>query len=582
VSAANPIDLARETIKQLAVRRLPPTPDNYLAVYRELAGEKTPDARERVVRLLLRVLGQRGVLKPGPLKKAEKAAAEHDWKEIEAEIAELAQAADAPPPAWAELLREFVRQWERKQTGLNTARKQAALERVLINFGADPHELYTKLQALVAAWAENRVAPVGVSLLDEDAAEKDAPAPPAATEEMDSLREMVAQCLVMGVVPRISQFPDLVDEANHLAEDARAARDEITLRALSKNLKQFWIRLAIRNETNAEVLDGLLRLLRLLVDNVAELVGDEAWLRGQVDVVRDILAQPLSTRVIYDAEQGFKEVLYKQGVLKQNISEAKTTFKTMVATFIGRLGEMTASTDSYHQKIATYAEEISKTDDIGQLNRVLGNLMADTRGMQLDIQRSRDEIVAARHKAEAAEAKIVELEAELEEMSAQVRQDHLTGALNRRGMDDAFGQEMARAERSHAPLAVAVMDIDHFKRFNDTYGHEAGDNALVHMVNVVKDVLRPTDCIARFGGEEFVILLPGTTQEDGVDVMVRVQRELTKRFFLFDNQRLLITFSCGVAAWRPGESAEEVIARADKALYQAKEAGRNRVYPALD
>lgn len=590
-SSATPIDVARETIKALAARRLPPTPDNYRALYEEIAGVPSAPASsdgEQLLRRVLQRLAEGGHARPGAVKKAEKSLADRDWAALEEELSAMISA-EAPPP-WADLVRELIRQWERKQSGLNTPKKQAALERVLINFGSDPRALHGKLQALVRAWAENRAAPVGVEAagLPETPPEapgaetvEAAPAPGApSAESVEQLREIVSQSLLMGVVPRISQFRDLVEEATGLAESARGAKDELALRALSKNLKQFWVKLALRNETDAEVLDGLLRLLRLLVDNIGELMADDQWLHGQVEVVRDILSQPLNLRVIYDAEQSFKEVLYKQGVLRQGLHDARETLKTMVASFIDRLGEMTASTDVYHRKIERYAEEIGQTNDIAQLNRLLGELMADTKGIQLDIQRSRDELEETRRRVEEAEAKVRQLEAELDEVSAIVKQDHLTGALNRRGMSDAFAQEAARAERTRAPLSVAIMDVDHFKRLNDAYGHDAGDNALIHLVNVVKDVIRPTDVVARFGGEEFVLLLPATDVKDGVRVMVRVQRELTRRFFLHDNQKLLITFSCGVARWQPGETADQVIARADRALYRAKEAGRNRVLAA--
>jgi len=591
----NPIDLARETIKTLTTRRLPPTPDNYRLIYDEIAGVASPLSDEaRLLRKLLHLLVEGGHAKPAALKTAEKNLVSRNWKALEEELTTVLAAKGGEPADWGNLVRELVRQWERKQSGLNTPKKQAALERVLINFGSDANALYDKLKALVQAWAENRVAPVGVPVAEEEqpVAEGEAVTPPAeaaaplpgavGAEGLDLLREIVAQSLLMGVVPRISQFRDLSEEATHLAETAKVAQDEVALRALSKNLKQFWIKLAIRNETDAEVLEGLLRLLRLLVDNMSELMADDQWLHGQVEVVQDIISQPLNLRVIYDAEQSFKEVLYKQGVLRQSLQEAKETLKTMVASFIDRLGEMTTSTDDYHKKIEKYADDIGKANDISQINLLLADLMSDTKGIQLDIQRSRDELIETRRRVEEAEAKVRQLEAELDEVSAMVKQDHLTGALNRRGMTDAFEQEKARAERTQDPLSVAIMDVDHFKRLNDTYGHEAGDNALIHLVNVVKDVIRPTDVLARFGGEEFVLLLPSTEVEDGVHVMVRVQRELTKRFFLHDNQRVLITFSCGVARWREGESSDDVIARADKALYLAKESGRNRVLAATE
>ncbi|MHB9117267.1 MAG: sensor domain-containing diguanylate cyclase [Burkholderiales bacterium] len=595
-----PNEIARETLKLLAARRLTPTPDNYRRIYSEIAGPGFADEGQ-AWRKLLQNLTQSGLLNPALSKKMEKSLEASDFAALDAALAELPKgkkAKDKDAPKWGELVGELIRQWELKQSGLNTAKKKAALERVLINFGGEADALYPKLQALVKAWSESRVAPIGIPT-DESAdisankasetadlpgVQQEAssfPAQGAASLEIRrQLQEIVAQTLLMGVVPRISLFADLTEEATRLAESARAANDEIAMTALSKNLKQFWIKLALRNESDVEVLEGLLRLIRLLTDNIGELVVDDQWLHGQLAVLQDIISHPMTPRTIYDAEQSFKAVLYKQGILKHSLDEAKATLKTMLTTFIDQLGAMSESTGGYHAKIEQYADAIGQTDDIYQINLILDNLLKDTKGMQLDILRSRDELVTARLQVEEAEKRIQQLESELDAASELVKQDHLTGALNRRGMDDVFEQELARAERTGQPLAVAVMDIDFFKRLNDAYGHEAGDTALVHLVQVVKDVIRPTDSIARFGGEEFVIILPNTDLDFASEVMVRVQRELTKRFFLHNNQRLLLTFSGGVALRKTGESAESVIARADKAMYRAKESGRNRVFAA--
>ena len=127
---------------------------------------------------------------------------------------------------------------------------------------------------------------------------------------------------------------------------------------------------------------------------------------------------------------------------------------------------------------------------------------------------------------------------------------------------------------------MAVLDVDNFKRLNDTYGHSAGDAALVHLAKVIKHTVRPTDVIARFGGEEFVIILTETGRNEAVKVTERLQRELTRRFFLHNNERLLMTFSAGVAEYRQGDSDESLFQRADKAMYQAKVQGKNRVVSA--
>jgi diguanylate cyclase len=200
--------------------------------------------------------------------------------------------------------------------------------------------------------------------------------------------------------------------------------------------------------------------------------------------------------------------------------------------------------------------------------------------MQVDMLRSRDELLAARAQAQSSEQRVHELEGELERVSEQVREDQLTGALNRRGMEDAMGREIARARRSRKPLCISVLDVDNFKKLNDTHGHAAGDAALVHLAKVIKHTVRPTDVIARYGGEEFIIILTETGLDEAVKVTGRLQRELTKRFFLHNNERLLMTFSAGVAEFSPGDTEESLFQRADKAMYQAKVQGKNRVVSA--
>jgi diguanylate cyclase len=169
------------------------------------------------------------------------------------------------------------------------------------------------------------------------------------------------------------------------------------------------------------------------------------------------------------------------------------------------------------------------------------------------------------------------LQSELEHVSELVHEDQLTGVLNRRGLDGAYKREASRADRTGKPLCVSLLDIDNFKRLNDTHGHQAGDDALQHLVRVVKRTMRPSDVLARYGGEEFLLLLPETGLDEGVAVMMRLQRNLTKAFFLHNNERVLITFSAGVALRETGEQPYATIERADKALYRAKRMGKNRV-----
>jgi diguanylate cyclase len=145
----------------------------------------------------------------------------------------------------------------------------------------------------------------------------------------------------------------------------------------------------------------------------------------------------------------------------------------------------------------------------------------------------------------------------------------------------AFEAEVASCQReatggAEPQLAVGLIDIDNFKKLNDTLGHAAGDEALKSLAAAVRQRLRPEDHLARFGGEEFVVLMPGAGVEEARQALTRLQRSLTEALFLHEGREVFVTFSGGVTAWRPGEALEPALERADRGLYEAKRTGKNR------
>lgn len=155
--------------------------------------------------------------------------------------------------------------------------------------------------------------------------------------------------------------------------------------------------------------------------------------------------------------------------------------------------------------------------------------------------------------------------------------DALTGLPNRRSLLDAARGAVLRSQRSQRPLAMAVIDLDHFKRVNDTYGHAAGDAVLRHLAQVAQSEVRDIDTIARLGGEEFALLMPDTPLEVACQVVDRVRERLAHSPTHHDGLAITVTLSAGVSAWEAGDTPDTLLARADGALYQAKAAGRNRV-----
>lgn len=168
--------------------------------------------------------------------------------------------------------------------------------------------------------------------------------------------------------------------------------------------------------------------------------------------------------------------------------------------------------------------------------------------------------------------------AEEKTLRAQTFIDPLTGLHNRRFLDEALPRELARAAREGNELAVAMLDIDHFKKLNDTYGHDAGDHAIRAVADAIRGALRESDLVCRFGGEEFVVILPATIPEQAPAKIKAVCDGIRSRPIMFLGVELRVTLSAGIAsAPRNGTSPETLLRAADVALYRAKREGRDRV-----
>ncbi|MBT7411086.1 MAG: GGDEF domain-containing protein [Methylococcales bacterium] len=179
--------------------------------------------------------------------------------------------------------------------------------------------------------------------------------------------------------------------------------------------------------------------------------------------------------------------------------------------------------------------------------------------------------------------RMVELEEEAEtlkklvvEKNKQATFDALTGIPNRLFFEERSEHEFSRWKRFNTPLILAIWDIDFFKKVNDNYGHKAGDKVLKTVAGLINKRIRSTDFLARFGGEEFVMLLPGTKQEEALYFLNKLRLQVGQCGFRYQEEVVNVTVSCGISDFRENDSVESVFERADQALYKAKENGRNQ------
>lgn len=562
---SNPTNIARETLRQLATLRIPPTPDNYYKLYHRISGNSENDVNSAVATL--------------PNQK----------KPIDNPTTESVV-------AWGGTIEALLKQLERKQGALTIAKKREGVNRVLAKFSKDSNQLHGKIKALVDSWEafagatqesntngqvqdpSSQVPQVDSDIQDSQSKHVIREQSPIAGHT-DQLLELLAQMLEHVVARQIDDLI-LAEEARTLAHQVRKIKDKPGMEQFTAGFQQFCCKFDAYGERGLKLQKGLLKLLNMLMDSTGELLGEDQWIGVRISKLRETISKPLDHRVIAQAEHYLEEITQRQEIIGRSLSEAKVTLKQMVTSLITNIEELTDTTGEFHKKLEQYSEKISNTDDIKELNQLLVLIMEETRQMQKSTSNYRNEFLAARAEVSLAQNKINQLETELLEMGEKVHEDHLTGVLNRRGLDNAFERETSRSMRHQIPVCYALLDIDNFKKLNDTHGHQVGDDALVYLVESIKDTTRPEDVVSRYGGEEFVILLPNTKLEEAVHILSRIRRNLTKKFFLHENKRLLITFSAGIAQLQPGESQDSIFKRADEALYRAKNGGKNQILTA--
>jgi len=543
----SPTDIARETFKRLALDRIAPTPEAYRKLYVEISGiDDTPPVKVEV---------------PQP-----RSIDDILPNEAENLLGNFAKSLQKSSGDLADFGHRFTRalkgkDWEDYAKGLNELASKVTTRPNNGNLVDTIAPLPATVNAL----------PKRISLVDDE---------PEENARENLLKDLLFRTLSMAVTSLLKPNPVLATESESIADAVKVAVNEAELNSIGGRLKQLCFQIELKSGDTAEQQELLLRLFSLLLENVRELLDDDNWLRGQIEVVQNLIAGPIDHRALQEATRSLKDVIYKQGALKHSLAESKTSVKNMMAAFIDRLDVMTSTTTNYQEKISGFSKEISNTRNAEEVEKIILEILSETQTIQSEASRSQQIMLAAQKEVKEAEVRIKELEDKLTQMSELVREDQLTGSLNRRGMDDIFEREADRADRRGTALCIAMLDLDNFKKLNDTHGHAAGDEALIHVVRIVKQTLRSIDVIARYGGEEFLIVMPETSLEEAAKAMTRVQRELTTHFFTANDQRLFITFSAGVALRAPHEAQESVVKRADKAMYEAKKTGKNRVIEA--
>ena len=294
--------------------------------------------------------------------------------------------------------------------------------------------------------------------------------------------------------------------------------------------------------------------------------GENAALRAAVDAV--LATQERLTHAA-------THELYQQFLVdraEEAVSKARTELMELLGQMQSSVNSADTQTSGFNAHLDNFGREIARTDSMADLKTHVGGMVEQVRSLSQSLGALQGELGRGRDE-------VRRLTEELERVRDEVLTDPLTGLLNRRGFDRALSASLEASRCGLAPLSLVMIDIDHFKRVNDTYGHVFGDRVLHGVAAAIRASIGRVEAAARYGGEEFAVVLPdcdlAAAQATAEQIRSAVERSRIRKA----NGDTIgnLTVSAGVATCRPGEEALDLVERADKALYASKSAGRNRV-----
>ena len=273
----------------------------------------------------------------------------------------------------------------------------------------------------------------------------------------------------------------------------------------------------------------------------------------------------------------FKRLFSTNILLDDETGRERDELKKIISILADSISGLLLSSGDFDSGLDDCVERLQQAQTLHEVQEIRELLLQQTKGLQARTRQMVEDVQQAREQVDDANKKVEVLKKQMEKVKQEIIIDPLTRTYNRRAYDEKLKLEMMGYQRYGRPTALAMVDIDHFKLVNDTYGHRTGDGVLRILSEVMKKEIREIDVLARYGGEEFALILPHTPYLRALEVAERIRQKVEISRFTYKGKPFSVTISLGVGSLKEDDSLESYVERVDQALYRAKAGGRNRV-----
>ncbi len=398
----------------------------------------------------------------------------------------------------------------------------------------------------------------------------------ASTSEAVSGNALATLCEPLEKAADASQVKRIHKQAKEIVRKEQPVDVNLLLSSVKSMKESLLAQSAVENDLRALV-DEFKKMITLALHHIESLSLHDKKSRKLFSECREELNKLESIEDMSRYAGKFKQLFSKTLLFEDETERERDELKKIISILADSISGLLHSSGDFDSGLDECIDRLQKAKTLSEVQEIREALLKEAQGLQAHTRQMVEDVRLAQTQVDDANKKVETLKQQMEKVKQEIIIDPLTRTYNRRAYDEKIKQEIMGFQRYSRPTALAIIDIDHFKNVNDTYGHRTGDGVLRILCVIMKKEIRGIDILARYGGEEFALILPHTSYGKALEVAERIRRKVEESRFTYKGKPFSVTISVGVGTLKADDTLETYVERVDQALYRAKDRGRNRV-----